>query len=99
MSRRRRSEAPRRSRQHLDDRLEAIALRLHQIAATLGLLAEGQDESNLSHTLYFIEQSVLDVEASLADLYGAHPRANGSLASLARHVDQDAAERTGRRRR
>ena len=40
---------------------EAIALRIHQIAATAGIIAEGQEEP-LSHALYLIEESLLDVE-------------------------------------
>ena len=40
---------------------EAIALRIHQIAATAGVMAAGQD-APLSHALYLIEASLLDVE-------------------------------------
>ena len=40
---------------------EAIALRVHQIAATAGVMAAGQD-APLSHALYLIEESLLDVE-------------------------------------
>ena len=40
---------------------EAIALRVHQIAATAGVMAAGQ-QAPLSHALYLIEESLLDVE-------------------------------------
>ena len=40
---------------------EAIALRVHQIAATAGVIAGGQAEP-LSHALFLIEESLLDVE-------------------------------------
>ena len=43
------------------DVVEAIALRIHQIAATTGVIAEHQDEP-LSHTLYLIEECLLEVE-------------------------------------
>jgi hypothetical protein len=40
---------------------EAIALLVHQIAATAGVMAAGQ-EAPLSHALYLIEASLLEVE-------------------------------------
>ena len=43
------------------DETEAIALRIHQIAATAGVIAEHQDEP-LSHALYLIEECLLEVE-------------------------------------
>lgn len=43
------------------DIVEAIALRIHQIAATAGVIAEHQDEP-LSHALYLIEECLLEVE-------------------------------------
>ena len=46
---------------------EAIALRIHQIAATAGVLAAGQ-EPPLSHALYFIEESLLDIEERVEEL-------------------------------
>jgi hypothetical protein len=46
---------------------EAIALRVHQIAATAGMLAEAvtfpeDDRERLSHALYLIEEILLEVE-------------------------------------
>ena len=46
---------------------EAIALRIHQIAATAGVLAAGQ-EPPLSHALYLIEETLLDVEERVEEL-------------------------------
>jgi hypothetical protein len=46
------------------DENEAIALRIHQIAAVAGVMAESQ-EAPLSHALYLIEESLLDIEARL----------------------------------
>ena len=46
---------------------EAIALRIHQIAAVAAAIAEAQEEP-LSHALYLIEESLLEVEASLIRL-------------------------------
>ena len=43
------------------DVVEAIALRIHQIAAAAGVIAEHQDEP-LSHALYLIEECLLEVE-------------------------------------
>ena len=43
------------------DVVDAIALRIRQIAATAGVIAEHQDEP-LSHTLYLIEECLLEVE-------------------------------------
>ena len=40
---------------------EAIALRIHQIAAVASVMAESQD-GPLSHALYLIEEILLDVE-------------------------------------
>ena len=44
-----------------DPEPEAIALRVHQIAATAGVIAAGLGEP-LSHALYLLEESLLDVE-------------------------------------
>ena len=46
---------------------EAIALRVHQIASTAAVLAEvaalpDHDGEQLSHALYLIEETLLDVE-------------------------------------
>ena len=46
---------------------EAIALRIHQIAATAGVLAAGL-EPPLSHALYLIEETLLDVEERVEEL-------------------------------
>ena len=46
---------------------EAIALRIHQIAATAGALAAGL-EPPLSHALYLIEETLLDVEERVEEL-------------------------------
>ena len=46
---------------------EAIALRVHQIAATASVVAAGQ-EAPLSHALYLIEASLLDVEERVGRL-------------------------------
>jgi hypothetical protein len=46
---------------------EAIALRIHQIAATAGVIAEGEEEP-LSHALYLIEESLLDVKERVEQL-------------------------------
>ena len=43
------------------DEHEAIALRIHQIAAAAGVIAGSQDEP-LSHALFLIEESLLEVE-------------------------------------
>ena len=47
--------------------LEAIALRVHQLTATLGLLAAGQ-EPPLSHALHLVEESLGEVETRLTSL-------------------------------
>ena len=52
---------------------EAIALRIHQIAATAGALAEAAaapdpDCEQLSHALYLIEENLLDVEKRVESL-------------------------------
>jgi hypothetical protein len=51
------------------DEAEAIALRLHQIAAAAGVIAEGQDPP-LSHAIYLLEALLLDVEQRLEKLRG-----------------------------
>ena len=43
------------------DVVEAISLRIHQIAAVAGVIAEHQD-APLSHALYLIEETLLEVE-------------------------------------
>jgi len=54
----------------MPDDLDAIALRVHQIAAMVGMLAEGQERGSeaMSHTLYLIEECLLDVEARVEGL-------------------------------
>ena len=52
---------------------EAIALRVHQIAATAGVLAEvaarlDDHGEPLSHALYLIEETLLDVEERVEEL-------------------------------
>ena len=46
---------------------EAIALRVHQIAAVVGVLADGQAEP-LSHALHLVEECLLDVETRVESL-------------------------------
>jgi hypothetical protein len=60
-----------RSQQHEDP--EAIALRIHQIAATAGVLAEDAARLDdhgppLSHALNLIEQTLLEVEERVEHL-------------------------------
>ena len=55
---------------------EAIALRIHQLAAVAGVLAEGQAPP-LSHALHLIEECLLDVEARMEAL---RARASGGAA-------------------
>ena len=57
--------------------VEAIALRVHQIAATAGVIAAEQAEP-LSHALYLIEESLLDVERRVERLRRV-PRTSGGL--------------------
>ncbi len=52
---------------------DAIALRIHQIAATAGVLASAarrldDDGPSLSHALYLIEECLLDVEERVEEL-------------------------------
>ena len=52
---------------------EAIALRIHQIAATAGVLAQAAaapdpDGGQLSHALYLIEETLLEVEQGVERL-------------------------------
>ena len=49
---------------------EALALRLHQIAAVVGMLARGQEQNPdpLSHALYLVEADLLDVEGRVESL-------------------------------
>jgi hypothetical protein len=54
---------------------EAIALRIHQIAATAGALAVAAASLNdhapsLSHALYLIEETLLEVEQRVERLRG-----------------------------
>jgi hypothetical protein len=49
------------------DESEAIALRVHQLAAAAGVMAESQ-EPPLSHAIYLLEASLLDVEQRLEGL-------------------------------
>ena len=53
---------------------DAIALRIHQIAATAGVLASAarrldDDGPSLSHALYLIEECLLDVEERVEELW------------------------------
>lgn len=68
---RRKAPKPRRPRNAQDEH-EAIALRIHQIAAVAGVMAGSQDEP-LSHALYLIEESLLEVEERVQRLSGADP--------------------------
>ena len=49
---------------------EALALRIHQIAAAVGMLARGQEQGceTLSHALYLVEADLLDVEERVESL-------------------------------
>ena len=49
---------------------EALALRIHQIAAVVGMLARGQEQNAdpLSHALYLVEADLLDVETRVEGL-------------------------------
>lgn len=60
------------SREDLERDLEAIALRIRQISALAGVLAEGQEDP-LSHALHLIEESLLEAEARLERLYQPRP--------------------------
>lgn len=45
------------------DAVEAIALRVHQIASVAGMAAQGLvDDEDVGHVLYLIEETLLDVE-------------------------------------
>lgn len=62
-----------RPRRQQDEDPEAIALRIHQIAATAGVLAEvaaGLDDHGrpLAHALYLIEETLLEVEKRIERL-------------------------------
>jgi hypothetical protein len=52
------------------EEIEAIALRIHQIAATAGVIAGAQAQGSeaLSHALYLIEETLLEVEARVERL-------------------------------
>jgi len=57
---------------------EAIALRIHQIAATAGVLAEvaarlDDHGESLSHALYLIEETLLEVEERIERLRRQSP--------------------------
>ena len=64
---------------------ETIALRIHQIAATAGVLAEAaalteNQGEPLSHALYLIEECLLDVEERVEGLRRTPPApARGAL--------------------
>ena len=75
-----------RDRERLLD-AEAIGLRIQQIAAVADVLAEGQD-APLSHALYLISESLLDVGERVDNL-----RAREGTFARTFHV-----ERTGERR-
>ena len=62
MSKRRLSRRPSAPSQPGPDPAEAIALRVHQIAATAGVIAERLEDEPLSHALYLIEETLLEVE-------------------------------------
>ena len=62
-----------RPRSQQDENPETIALRIHQIAATAGVLAEAAvrlDDrgQSLSHALYLIEETLLEVEERVEQL-------------------------------
>jgi hypothetical protein len=48
----------------MPDDLDALALRVHQLAAVVGMLARGQEREcePLSHALYLVEADLLEVE-------------------------------------
>jgi hypothetical protein len=50
------------------DALEGIALRIHQISAAAGVMAASQAEP-LSHALFLIEESLLEVEERVNRLW------------------------------
>ena len=50
------------------DVIEAIGLRIHQIAATAGVIAERLEDEPLSHVRYLIEECLLDVETRVKQL-------------------------------
>lgn len=50
------------------DAVEAIALRVHQIASVAGVIAERLTDEPLSHVLYLIEECLLDVETRVEGL-------------------------------
>ncbi len=54
----------------MPDDLDAIALRVHQLAAIVGMLARGQERecAPLSHALYLVEACLLDVETRVEAL-------------------------------
>ena len=60
-------------RNQQDEDPEAIALRIHQIAATAGTLAEvaarlDERGESMSHALYLIEETLLEVESRVERL-------------------------------
>lgn len=56
----------------MPDDLEAIALRIHQLAAVVGVLAAGQGEP-LLHALHLVEECLLDVEGRVENLRARWP--------------------------
>ena len=65
-------------RNQQDEDPEAIALRIHQIAATAGTLAEvaarlDERGESMSHALYLIEETLLEVERRVERLRRASP--------------------------
>ena len=64
----RRQSAPSAQPFAAQDVVEVIALRIHQIASTAGVIAERLDDEALGHVLYFIEETLLDVEARVEAL-------------------------------
>ncbi len=60
----------------MPDDPEAIALRVHQLAAMVGVLAAGQDEP-LSHALHLVEECLLDVEMRVEGLRKACLESSG----------------------
>jgi uncharacterized protein Smg (DUF494 family) len=65
----RRPSAPSAQSFAAQDAVEAIALRIHQIASTAGVIAERLDDESLGHVLYFIEETLLDVETRVEALH------------------------------
>jgi len=56
------------------DAVEAIALRVRQIASVAGVVARGMvDDEDVGHVLYLIEETLLDVERRVERLRRVPP--------------------------